>query len=1159
MKHKSFSLVCLLATMNVFTAQSQTEVTALYLQNADFEVAPIVFTNASGATTLTPVARTGDGIASVYDIPGWTEVYSSWARIGSVMCGLAMTSANVILSGCSGCGSFTAPGNPQGDAAGSCVVLSGAWSGAAMLKQPTTQPLAAGKYALVYATHNIASSTAVGANRFGVEFSNGTSVYGAKTAFPQGVWQTDTVNFNVLAENTVDICAGLVGTNAGSSSNAFIYVDDIRLLYYGVDVDEFQQLLHAKTAAALADTARADNPGFINRQQLRDAIDAAQSAQPTEASVAAALAAIEVAIDEYNAIVAAYEPLKAAIADFAALLTNSIYSHADIFGSYLAAAQAVYDNPVDQRASIAATVAGIERQKQRLSLLNKLSVKLSQAAQTLSATSYYDKAALQAAIADAQAVCDNPEGEDVQAAISALTAAYSSYINGRSSNRHTIRNGALWKDNRGQNVQAHAAGFLQVGDTWYMVGEDRADAGVNLYSTKDFVAWQFEKKIIPPSAYRHPDGLYRFIERPKLLRCPSTGKFVVWCHYEGHTPSSSSSYAASEAASFVCDSVNGIYTMVFSGRPLGVKSRDCNVFVDHDGTAYFISTTSENTDLGLFCLSDDYLYPVSHTLLFDDQGREAPAIVRIGDIYFMFSSACTGWDPNQCKLSHSTSLTSGWSPLQNIGNSIAFDTQAASILTFQGREGTSYVYVGDRWQDPGLAESKTIMFPVTFSGESCTYSYRESFDLDIPLGKTYEADNSVRYVPKSGWSVQSYSSQETSRESSPAANAIDGSTRTMWHTQYSSPADSAPYSISVDMGAECTVSGFLAVPRLDGSTNGLIREFVFRVSADGSGWTNVAGGEWLPYYAEVYFTPTPARYFEIVSLSGSYASIAELEMVRPVSPRVLSVAVAPDSVTLQKGEAHQFNATVGVQDGAFQTVEWAVTGGVAGTSISASGVLTVAAGETASTLTVRATSTVDTAKYGEATVAVASVPVAPKVLSVAVTPGSVSLQKGEALQFSAALAVQSNATQVDTVQGDAEMLTWSVAGGVAGTSISASGLLTVAAGETASTLTVRATSTVDITKYGEATVTLADEAPTGVANALTAAIRLFPNPFRGVLHLTGAEGCTFTVVTATGTPVRIRKVTSADEAIALEDLPAGLYFLRLEKDGKTCTVKKYKY
>ena len=293
---------------------------------------------------------------------------------------------------------------------------------------------------------------------------------------------------------------------------------------------------------------------------------------------------------------------------------------------------------------------------------------------------------------------------------------------------NNIKNGALWKDTNGNPVQAHGAGFLQVGTKWYMVGEDRTywNAGVNLYSTSDFVNWKFEKKIIPTTAYRSD----RFIERPKLMRCPSTGKFVVWCHYE------QGNYGASEAASFVCDSVNGLYTLSFSGRPLNIKSRDCNVFVDNDGKGYFVSTTDENQHLTLFELSTDYLTPVKSTRLsrFDWQQREAPAIVRVGNTYFLISSKCTGWDPNQGTISYSTSLTSGWSAMTNVGNSTTFDTQAASILTVKGTSGTTYLYVGDRWQDPGLFESKTIIFPISFSGTSALSSTSNSLiSISLPV------------------------------------------------------------------------------------------------------------------------------------------------------------------------------------------------------------------------------------------------------------------------------------------------------------------------------------------------------------------------------------------------------------------------------------------
>jgi uncharacterized repeat protein (TIGR02543 family) len=84
------------------------------------------------------------------------------------------------------------------------------------------------------------------------------------------------------------------------------------------------------------------------------------------------------------------------------------------------------------------------------------------------------------------------------------------------------------------------------------------------------------------------------------------------------------------------------------------------------------------------------------------------------------------------------------------------------------------------------------------------------------------------------------------------------------------------------------------------------------------------------------------------------------------------------------------------------------------------------------------------------------------------------------------------------------------------------------------------------------------EGITGYEDELQITTNLHPNPFTGTLHLIGAEGCVLQVITVNGAVVHMQKVVNPDETINLEKLPAGMYFFRLEKDGKTKTIKAVK-
>jgi hypothetical protein len=85
----------------------------------------------------------------------------------------------------------------------------------------------------------------------------------------------------------------------------------------------------------------------------------------------------------------------------------------------------------------------------------------------------------------------------------------------------------------------------------------------------------------------------------------------------------------------------------------------------------------------------------------------------------------------------------------------------------------------------------------------------------------------------------------------------------------------------------------------------------------------------------------------------------------------VTVTPNPATTTVGKGRTQTFTAAVTGTNGPAQTVTWTIDEPfVSGTAITTGGVLTVAAGESAASLTVRAVSTVDTGKSGTAAVTV---------------------------------------------------------------------------------------------------------------------------------------------------------------------------------------------
>ncbi|WP_231980549.1 Ig-like domain-containing protein [Tessaracoccus coleopterorum] len=173
---------------------------------------------------------------------------------------------------------------------------------------------------------------------------------------------------------------------------------------------------------------------------------------------------------------------------------------------------------------------------------------------------------------------------------------------------------------------------------------------------------------------------------------------------------------------------------------------------------------------------------------------------------------------------------------------------------------------------------------------------------------------------------------------------------------------------------------------------------------DGSKDNQAVGVEWdydetLVEEAGVYTLQGALQLPWYVSSAGTVATTLKLTVL---GDAVTSVTLDPASVTLEPGDTQQFTATVEAIGDADKALTWAVTGADSeATTISDSGLLSVGADETATTLTVTATSSATPTVWGSASVAVEH-PAEPVVLeSIAVTqaPTKTSYKVGEDLNL----------------------------------------------------------------------------------------------------------------------------------------------------------------
>lgn len=307
----------------------------------------------------------------------------------------------------------------------------------------------------------------------------------------------------------------------------------------------------------------------------------------------------------------------------------------------------------------------------------------------------------------------------------------------------------LPKDINGNIVHAHGGQILFQDGYYYLIGENRTNrVKVSCWRTKDFRSWEsrghlltLDSKVecregwapeleIPGEETTLGHGCN--IERPKILYNQKTGRYVMWMHWERPAD-----YREARCAVAVSDRLDGEYTYLGSFNPLGHMSRDCTLFQEENGDAYFISAARDNHDLHIYKLTEDYLgIERLVQVLWPGELREAPTVFKKDGIYYMLTSGCTGWAPNQSSWACSDSIEGNWSQRHNFGDETTFHSQPTWVLPItDAHTGEKrYWYFADRWGGSGekYYQSQYVMLPIHFGkDQSISIQWQDEIDLGI--------------------------------------------------------------------------------------------------------------------------------------------------------------------------------------------------------------------------------------------------------------------------------------------------------------------------------------------------------------------------------------------------------------------------------------------
>ena len=293
--------------------------------------------------------------------------------------------------------------------------------------------------------------------------------------------------------------------------------------------------------------------------------------------------------------------------------------------------------------------------------------------------------------------------------------------------------GQPWLDTKGERIQAHGGAVYYENGIYYWYGENKTYTdgkngiwtwGLKVYASQDLCNWDDLGYLIPPVLDDPNSALFptKRVDRPHILKCPKTGKYVCWIKLSG-----------TEAAFTIwqADRLLGPYEMVENlYNPGGHKAGDFDMVADVETGKGYIYFDADHKSMLCMSLTEDYLHAdveiaSSYPNMTPPFTREAPALFEAKGRKYMITSGMTGYVPNK---SDSAAADSWEDVFMSMGNphvaddtNASFNSQISKIFKVEGKE-DRFVAMADRWLpgyhvDSRIADLFTRVIASTYEPE----------------------------------------------------------------------------------------------------------------------------------------------------------------------------------------------------------------------------------------------------------------------------------------------------------------------------------------------------------------------------------------------------------------------------------------------------------